>query len=89
MSKNRVDLIIKNTHLLGLLDFVHAGLIRQHIEQAQAERYGKQQAKGESGVAAATVDVFFFIIAALLIEKEINAKDDDIGKDQQIIRVHQ
>ncbi|MNC03900.1 hypothetical protein D3C75_513260 [compost metagenome] len=89
MSKDRIDLIIKESHLLGFLDFVHAGLIRQDIEQAETKRYSEQQAVGESGIAAAAVDVFFFVAAALLVEEEINAKDDNIGKDQQIIRVHQ
>ncbi|MNI02058.1 hypothetical protein D3C73_549220 [compost metagenome] len=39
--------------------------------------------------SAAVINVILLVGPALLIEKEIDAEDNNIGKYQQIIRVHQ
>ncbi|MNW55842.1 hypothetical protein D3C74_335300 [compost metagenome] len=37
-GENRVGLIVQDAHLLGLLNFVHAGPVRPNVEDAQQQR---------------------------------------------------
>lgn len=56
-GKDRVCFIIKDAHLLGLLDLIHARLIRKNIEQAESERDREQYDMQRP--ATAPVDLVF------------------------------
>ncbi|MNN91275.1 hypothetical protein D3C81_2093620 [compost metagenome] len=78
-GEDRVSFVIQNTHLLGLLDFVHAGPVWPNVEDAECDRNAEDSREG-AGTQSFHIKISFQLLGSFFA-KQPEADNDDIHKN--------